>query len=96
MFTDIEQGSINPAAIINGFEDVEEQRMAAEVFNTKLEAIETKAEWEKAFHDILLAVKRASFEYYSDLMGSDIAALNEAIAGKKALEALERVHISID
>jgi len=96
LFTDIEQGSINPAAIINGFEDVEEQRMAAEVFNTKLEAIETKAEREKAFHDILLAVKRASFEYYSDLMGSDIAALNEAIAGKKALEALERVHISID
>lgn len=96
LLEDIMQGKQNPAAIINAFPDVEEQRLVAEVFNTKLEAIVTDMERQKAFHDIVVAVKKNSFAYYSERMGTDVSALNEVIAGKKALEELEKTHISID
>ncbi len=96
LLEDIMQEKQNPAAIINAFPDVEEQRLVAEVFNTKLEAIVTDMERQKAFHDIVVAVKKNSFAYYSERMGTDVSALNEVIAGKKALEELEKTHISID
>ncbi|MGN1147100.1 MAG: DNA primase [Lachnospiraceae bacterium] len=96
LFSDIEAGQYNPAAIVSMFEDEEEQRQAAALFNTKVEAIETKQEKERAFHDILYAVKKNSYEYYSGKLGSDVNALNQVIAGKKALEELSKTHISID
>ncbi|MCH5271310.1 MAG: DNA primase [Lachnospiraceae bacterium] len=96
LFADIDAGSYNPAGIISMFEEEEEQREAAALFNTKVEAIETKQERERAFHDILYAVKKNSYEYYSGKLGSDMQALNQVIAGKKALEELGKTHISLD
>lgn len=96
LFADLEAGIYNPAGIISMFEEEEEQREAAALFNTKVEAIETKQERERAFHDILYAVKKNSYEYYSGKLGSDVQALNQVIAGKKALEELGKTHISLD
>lgn len=96
LFEDIKSGKYNPAAIISMFDDEEDQRKAAEVFNTKVEAIETKQEKERAFHDILYAVKKNSYEFYSARLGVDVNALNQVIAGKKALEELSKLHISIE
>jgi DNA primase len=95
LFQDLEQGKFNPAAIISTFEEEEEQRAVAEIFNTKLAELTTKQEREKAFHDIIYAVKKNSFEYYSARMGSDMNALNQVISGKKALEVLGKTHISL-
>ncbi len=96
LFSDMEAGRYNPAGIVSMFEDEEEQREAAALFNTKVEASETKQEKERAFHDILYAVKKNSYEYYSGKLGSDVNALNQVIAGKKALEELGKTHISLD
>ncbi len=96
LFADIEAGNYNPAAIVSMFEDEQEQREVAALFNTKVEALETKQEKERAFHDILYAVKKNSYEYYSGKLGSDVTALNQVIAGKKALEELSKTHISLD
>lgn len=96
LFADIEAGNYNPAGIVSMFEEEEQQREAAALFNTKIEALETKQEREKAFHDILYAVKKNSYEYYSGRLGSDMNALNQVIAGKKALEELGKTHISLD
>ena len=96
LFAELEQGTLNPAAIISRFTDEEEQRQVAEVFNTKLEQLETNAEREKAFHDILLHVKQNSYEYYSAHLGSDLNALNVVIEGKRALEELRKTHISLE
>lgn len=96
LFSDIESGTYNPAGIVSMFEEEEQQREAAALFNTKVEALETKQEREKAFHDILYAVKKNSYEYYSGRLGSDMDALNQVIAGKKALEELGKTHISLD
>lgn len=96
LFSDIEAGTYNPAGIVSMFEEEEQQREAAALFNTKVEALETKQEREKAFHDILYAVKKNSYEYYSGRLGSDMDALNQVITGKKALEELGKTHISLD
>lgn len=88
LFTDIESDNINPSAIIGMFEDLDEQRIVAEIFNTKLEAIETDQERSKAFHDIVVAVKKSSFEHYTALMGSDVNAITKVLEAKKSLEEL--------
>ena len=95
LFADLEQGSYNPAAIISAFEEEQEQRAVAEIFNTKLDELTTSKEREKAFNDIIYAVKENSFEYYSGRMGADMDALNQVISGKKALEELRKTHISL-
>ena len=95
LFADLEQGVYQPAAIISAYEEEQEQRTVAEIFNTKLEEITTPQEREKAFHDILYAVKKNSFEYYSSRMGADMNAINQVISGKKALEELSKKHISL-
>lgn len=96
LFSDLDAGHFNPAGIISTFEDEEEQRQAAELFNTNLPRLETGQEREKAFHDILLAVKKNSYEYYTSMLGTDVSALNQVIAGKKALEELAKTHISLE
>lgn len=96
LFEDLEKGEINPAAIISLFTDEEEQREAAGVFNTRLQEITTKQDKEKAFHDIVMALKRNSYDYFSTQLGSDVQALNKVIEGKKALEELSKTHISLD
>ncbi|MGN0168870.1 MAG: DNA primase [Acetatifactor sp.] len=96
LFADLDAGHFNPAGIISTFEDEEEQRQAAELFNTNLPRLETGQEREKAFHDILLAVKKNSYEYYTSKLGTDVGALNQVIEGKKALEELAKTHISLE
>lgn len=96
MFAGLEQQNFNPASIISNFEEEEEQRAVAELFNTKLAELTTDQEREKAFHDIVYAVKKNSFEYYSARMGTDMEALNQVIQGKKELEELSKTHISLD
>ena len=96
MFQDIENNQLNPAGIINMFADEKEQSEAASLFTTKLPQLESVQEQEKAFKDILISVKRNSYNYYSSRMGVDISALNKVIEGKKALEELSKTHISLN
>ncbi|MCM1193906.1 MAG: DNA primase [Butyrivibrio sp.] len=96
LFADMDAGNFNPAGIISTFEDEAEQHEAAELFNTGLPELGTKQDREKAFHDILFSVKKNSYEYFSARLGSDVNALNQVIAGKKALEELAKTHISLD
>lgn len=96
LFDGIGQEEFQPASIISMFEDEEEQSQAAELFHTTLPKLDTPQEREKAFHDILLAVKRGSYEYYTARLGADVNALTKAVEGKKALEQLAKTHISLE
>lgn len=96
LFGGLEEGNFDPAGVISMFEDEEEQREAASLFHTSPPRLETEQEREKAFHDILLTVKKNSYENYVARMGTDVGALNGAIQGKKALEELAKTHISLD
>ncbi len=96
LFDGLSKGEYQPAAMISMFADEEEQREAAALFNTKLTELETRQEREKALHDIVYTVKKNSYEYYSERMGAEVNAINQVIAGKKALEELSKTHISLD
>lgn len=96
MFEDIEKNALNPAGIINMFEDEKEQSEAASLFTTTLPELENEQAEEKAFNDILYNVKKNSYEYYRDRSGVDITALSRMIEGKKALEELNKTHISFN
>lgn len=93
---DLEKGNANPALLISLIEDADEQTKVSELFTTRLTDINTKEERQKAFHDILIAVKTNSFEYYSGQAGTDISAINKVIEGKKALQELAKTHIFLD
>ena len=96
IFEDIEKGRFNPAGIIDLFVDEKEQSEAASLFTTQLPELESTQDQEKAFHDILVRVKKNSYEYYLERSGVDITALSLAIEGKKALEELNKTHISLN
>ena len=93
LFRDLSAGNYNPAAILSRFTEEQEQREVASMFNTKLEGIENKQDKEKALRDIVYAVKKNSYEYYTQRLGSDVSALQQVIDGKRALEELSKVHI---
>ena len=96
MFQELEEGKVNQAGIISMFEEEEQQREAASLFTASLPPLDAGQDREKAFRDILLSVKKASYEYHMSQMGTDMNALTWAIAGKKALEELAKTHISLD
>lgn len=95
LFEGFEQGKVNAAGIISMFPDEEQQREAASFFHTKLEHMENDQERTKAFNDIVYAVKKNSYESDSLNLGSDVAALQRVIEGKRMLEELGRTHISL-
>lgn len=96
MFAELEQGDFSPAGMISLFEEEEEQREAAALFSANLPQLDNLQEQEKAFRDILLSVKKNSYERDLASTGTDVNALTRAIEGKKALEELARTHISLD
>ena len=96
LFEGLEQDVCEPASIISLFEDEEEQREVAALFNTKLVEPENIQVKEKALNDILYMVKKNSFEYYTEKLSSDVNAIKQAIEGKKALEELRKTHISLE
>ena len=101
LFPKLEEGKPNPAAIISRFSQEEEQREAASLFNTKLpymqqdmESQSQVQEREKAFHDIVVKVKRNAYEHDLKASGSDMEALSRVISGRQELDELEKTHIS--
>ena len=60
MFEELEKNELNPAGIINMFEEEKEQSEAASLFTTTLPELESDQEREKAFHDILVSVKKTA------------------------------------
>ena len=103
LFSKLEEGKPNPAAIISRFSQEEEQREAASLFNTKLpymqqdmESQSQVQEREKAFHDIVVKVKRNAYEHDLKASGSDMEALSRVISGRQELDELEKTHISFD
>ena len=95
LFADLEKGEVNPAAVISMFEEESQQREAASLFHAKLVQMDSLAEREKAFHDILYAVKKNSYERASASRGDSMEDLYRVIEGKKLLEELGKTHISL-
>lgn len=90
-----ESGSVNPAKIVSMFENEEEQREIAGLFNAKIHEVETKEDREKALKETIVRVKENSIKHRSKALDpTDMEGLMQLIQDKKALEQLEKMHIS--
>lgn len=92
-----DNGNVNPAAIISMFEDEEEQKEVAALFNARIHKVETVAEFEKAIKETVIRVKQNSVNYRSEhLDPTDMEGMMKVIHDKRALEQLEKLHISVE
>lgn len=97
LYAQHEQGKLNPAQIMNHFTDEEEHREVAALFNTRIREIRTAHEQEKALKETIIRVKKNSIEEHSaKLDPTDIQGLQKLMEAKRALQDLEKLHISIN
>ena len=97
LYAQHEQGKLNPAQIMNHFTDEEEHREVAALFNTRIREIKTAYEQEKALKETIIRVKKNSIEEHSaKLDPTDIQGLQKLMEAKRALQDLEKLHISIN
>uniref|UniRef100_UPI00405767CF DNA primase n=1 Tax=Agathobacter sp. TaxID=2021311 RepID=UPI00405767CF len=92
-----EEGKPNPAKIISMFEDEEEQKEAAGLFNARIHRIESKSDMEKALKETIVRVRRNGIAYRRAHLGeNDIMGMMRVIEDQKASEKLDKLHISIN
>ena len=90
-------GTVNPAQIISLFAEEEEQREVAELFHARIHEVDSAAERDKALKETILRVKDNSISYRSaHLEPTDMQGLQQLVAGKRTLQNMEKMHISID
>ena len=92
LFEQLEGNRLNPANIINRFENEEEQNEVAKLFNTTLDSEMDIKEKEKAINDIVLKVKKNSLDNLSR-NATDIETLQKLIIEQKNISNL---HISLE
>ena len=91
------EGTVNPAKIISMFEDEEEQKEVAGLFNARIHEVETQNEMEKALKETIIRVKQNSINYReAHANPADINAMMQFIKERKELQELEKLHISIN
>jgi DNA primase len=89
--------AVNPAKIISAFEGEEEQKEIAGLFNARIHKVENEGDREKALRETIIRVKQNSIDYRTGHTDpNDLDALLRVVEDKRALEKLEKLHISID
>ena len=90
-------GSVNPAQIISRFPEADEQKEIAGLFNARIHEIENKNDREKALKETIIRIKQNSVDYRTrNNNPTNLAAMMKIVEDKRALEKLEKLHISID
>lgn len=89
VFSQYQEGRLNPAGIVSMFTEEEQQREIASLFNARLKEIVTPAEKEKALWETVVRLKENSINYRSKhLQPSDMEGLQKLIADKNGLQKL--------
>lgn len=93
-------GKVNPARLLNQFEDSQEQTKVAAMFNASIH-LESEEERSHAFADTILRIKEDSWNMqFASLAADDLKSLQQLTEKKKKLEELRRrkdlLHISLD
>lgn len=95
LYEQLEEGKLTPASIVSKFEEEEEHREVAALFNTKLVDVESKQEREKALTDLVIKVKENSLKNQNDEDEDPAKAWEKMIADKKAVEELSKIRITL-
>ena len=96
MWEGMNEGSFDPAKVLDHFTDEEEHREVAELFNTNLIQVDTEEKKERAIRDILYEVKKAGYERrLKDMPADDPGKWDFTLKGKRELEELQKAKIVI-
>lgn len=96
LFTQYQEGKLNPAGIVSMFTEEEQQRKIAELFHTSLKELATPAEKEKALRETIIRLKENSINYRSKhLEPTDMAGLQKLVADKKSVQKLYSMEFGI-
>ncbi len=87
LYEQLENGMVNPAAIINMYESEEEHKEVASLFNSALSDELSDSEKEKALNETVVKVKKNSLDYKSRNI-NDIQELQKIIKEQKQLQKL--------
>lgn len=97
LYAQYEEGEVKPAQIMNYFTEEEAHREAASLFHAHIKELTTREEQEKAVKETIIRVKRNSIEVATKkLAPTDIVGLQKLMMEKKALQDLEKLHISLN
>ncbi len=94
LYEQMEEGNPNPAKIVTGFTEDENQAKVAEMFNGAVFDDMSVSEREKALKETIIKMKQKAIEKMSREAGAlDVGGLTRIIAEKKALQELEKLVI---
>ncbi len=95
LYEQLEHGQLNPARITNHFQDPEQQRTVAKLFNTEV-PVETPEEQKKAIKETIHKVMEHGIKQRTAALDpTDMEGLQKLIESKRRLQELERLHISL-
>ena len=94
MFEQLEKSELNPARIINHFEDPETQKEVASLFHAKLN-LQSQAEFDKALNETLRKIINNSIEFRTKKHESGrYCGIAENLTGQKESSGYAEDHIS--
>lgn len=94
LYEQLEQGQVVPAKIINHFQDVEGQKMVAQMFQTEYQTKMNREEQEKALNELIVRIKEYSIDNRMRHL-TDMSELQALILEKKKWQKPEKLHISL-
>lgn len=94
LYEQLEEGEIQPAKIINHFQDVESQKLVADMFQTGFGTEMNRQEREKAINELVIRIKEHSIEQRTKSL-TDMKELQELIKQKKKLQSPGKLYISL-
>ena len=91
LFEQLEKGEMNPARIINHFEDPQQQKEAASLFHANLK-LQSEAEFQKALNETLRKIINNSLDDRTrNLDPADIAGLQKILQDKKKVQDMPKI-----
>lgn len=94
LYGQLEEGELVPAKIINHFQDVEGQKLAAQMFQTDYRTKMGREEKEKALNELVVRIKEYSIDYRIRNL-TNVEELQNLILEKKRWQTPEKLHISL-
>ncbi len=97
LYGQYEDGNLNPARILNHFQEEGEHREVASLFHTRIRELTTGQEKERALKETIWRVKENSIDVrLKGLHPTDMAGLQRLTNEKRNLPEIEKLHISFD
>lgn len=91
-----QEGAVNAARIISMFEEEEQQRVVAAIFNASIQKVENPADREKALKEMVLNVKIGHLQKNTENTDpNDLQAMMQLVRQKQELEQLKKMHFSL-